>query len=163
MTLTKTFYIKVYPNDQFPAISISPEKYSYLDSALGKSSQNILRQLKLIKNLKDKDEYIEKDDNGFMELKIRKDYIYMRSPLDIFKPLKVSTNQFVSLLMEWYYFVLKYEQGEMPFIIPPTKRDEWMVVRRSDMKEIKWDKEKFYADENIFIEKIEKWFNSTDK
>lgn len=41
---------------------------------------------------------------------------------DEFEPIEIPTSEILTLMEDWYEFLLAYETGEIPGIVPPSKR-----------------------------------------
>jgi len=144
--LIKTFRIITFRDgEQYPSMHIYPKKYEMLyELGMNQLSKSIGVKI-VIENLEkiksgELREY-ELSTGDWCVVNVKKDTSIITNNFDEFEPVEISTSEIVQLMEEWYEFLLDYENGEIPNIIPHTKRDEWMVVRRSDMKEIKWDKD----------------------
>jgi len=46
-----------------------------------------------------------------------------------FEPVNISTLEFLRLFKDWNAFLIKYYEGNIPFIIPMNLRDEYKIVK----------------------------------
>jgi hypothetical protein len=46
-----------------------------------------------------------------------------------FEPVNISTLEFLKLFKDWNAFLIKYYEGNIPFIIPMNLRDEYKILK----------------------------------
>ena len=112
-------------------------KYFFLDD-LSKSS-NVLQKIQEIKkNLSVKKiTHLVKEDK--CDLMVEGDNSRVSGYFGEFVPFEIPTSEIIRLMEEWYEFLILYERGKIPGIIPMNKREEWVIVPREQVKESYWD------------------------
>ncbi len=68
-------------------------------------------------------------------VELRKKKAIVMNGFDEFEPFEIDTKGIVNLLERWHEFLVKYENGQIPGIIPENKKDEWIIVPKTDEDE----------------------------
>ncbi len=126
--IQKTFYIKtLIDGRQYPILNTFPKKYEMLYE-LG------MNQYSTSEGVRDAIENLDKVINGeslsfelstgdWCVVDVKKDTSIITNNFDEFDPVEIPTSVIVKLMNEWFQFLLAYENGEIPGITHPDKRD----------------------------------------
>lgn len=137
MWWTRSYSIAVQRNgDQIPLIHIGPGKYDIIKYAFYpkySKSINIYGLLQNIKNLSHDFIRIEAEDK--CELIIKKETTEVSGYFNEFEAFEIPTSELIKLVEEWYQFLIYYEEGNIPGIIPESKKQELVIVPLSAVKE----------------------------
>ena len=68
-------------------------------------------------------------------MSVKKDLAIAVSHVDSFEPFTVKTSDVVLALLEWQRFLVKYENGKIPGIIPTNRASTWICVPREQVKD----------------------------
>ncbi len=140
MVLEITRFIKVFEDStQIPLLHVHPRKYEMLsDLARGHLSQslNVAHELEQLRKVLNNDLYdYSFGATDWCILNANKEITLITNGFDEFEPIEIKTKEIVNLLEGWYDFLLKYENGQIPGIIPENKKDEWIIVPKTDEDE----------------------------
>ena len=74
-------------------------------------------------------------DGGDIELVILPDIVTLDNYFEEFEEFSTSTDSLLNFLRNWLEFIHRYQNCEIPNIIPSTKRDELVIVPISAVKQ----------------------------
>ncbi|MEZ5038886.1 MAG: hypothetical protein R2828_03315 [Saprospiraceae bacterium] len=126
--INKTFYICTYRDGrQYPIISVAPKEYEMLYE-LGMYHLSKSEGVKLAVENLDKVEngelyQYELSAGDWCVVDVKKDKSVITNNFDEFEPIEIPTLEIVKLMKDWFDFLSAYENGEIPGITHPDKRD----------------------------------------
>lgn len=88
------------------------------------------------------DTYIKLDTQMNQYLVIKKDKTAVIGWEKFPEILFFETALVYELIDHWRRFLLEYESGEIPYIIPPNKQEEWVIVPKEFVKDEYWEMKK---------------------
>jgi|GEM_PF-2235241 len=126
--IQKTFYIKtLIDGRQYPILNTYPQKYEMLYE-LG------MNQYSKSEGVRDAIQNLNKVISGelvsfelstgdWCVVDVKRDTSVITNNFDEFEPVEIITSEIIKLMNEWLQFLLTYENGQIPGIIHPDKRD----------------------------------------
>lgn len=136
MDWTRSYSIRVnIDGEQLPVIHIMPAKLDvikvvfYPKLCRSEEVRRKLIEIISIQSTTDRNLVLSSEDKCDMEIGplITKVSGYF----DLFEPFEIPTSEIKKLFEEWYEFLLAYETGCIPGIIPPNKKKDWVIVPKS--------------------------------
>ncbi len=135
-----SFFITVAADgSQRPMISIGNvdlRMLANLASGHLTSSNNVREELKEIDNVvtgsREKHSFGGDD---WCILEVNDKITTISNGFDEFESIEIETKEIVNLLEGWCDFLVKYENGEIPGIIPENRKDEWIIVPKTNKDE----------------------------
>lgn len=128
--------------DQVPVINVAPVKYDPICHVFSRNlakSKNVYTLLNQVKSLNDKSEPIKIEAEDKCEIMIQKENTLVNGFFDEFQSFEIPTIELLKLIEEWYQFLKFYEEGNIPYVIPPSKKEELVIVPRSEVKDDYWN------------------------
>lgn len=139
MWWTRSYKLVVLKNGvQVPVIDIISVKYDpigYVFSRDLAKSNNIFDLLEKIGKIEDELSFIRLEAEDKCEIIIEKENTKVSGYFGEFEPFEIPTEELIKLVEEWYEFLMYYEDGKIPGIIPWNKKEELVIVPRSVLKE----------------------------
>lgn len=126
--IQKTFFIKTLKDGrQYPILNVVSKQYEMLYE-LGMYKLSKAEEVKEAVNNLNKVENGEIDQyelsaGDWCVVDVKKNTSIITNNFDEFDPVGISTSKIVELMKEWLDFLSAYENGGIPGIIHPDKRD----------------------------------------
>lgn len=121
--INKTFYICTFRDGrQYPVLNVAPKEYSMLYelgmNQLSKSGgvETAIEELRKVIN--GEANRFELSAGDWCVVDVRKEVSVITNNFDEFEPVELPTFELHKLLQEWHDFLLAYENGEIPGIVP---------------------------------------------
>lgn len=124
--------------DQIPVMNLAPAKFdpiSYVFCRNLAKAGFIHVFLNKIRNLVNDSDFIRIEAEDKCELIIKKETTEVSGYFNEFEAFEIPTSELIKLVEEWYQFLIYYEEGNIPGIIPESKKQELVIVPLSAVKE----------------------------
>jgi len=126
------FYIMIEPNGrQWPIIRVGLGKFSALNglAASFDESQKVEQSLNEIRKvMSGENEYYLLQNSDVAVVEVYRVESIVRDDMAFAKPERCSTRAIENLIEKWCDFLILYESGMIPNIIPNSKKDKWKIV-----------------------------------
>jgi hypothetical protein len=132
--LNFSFRINVFENgDMHPYFSVSPPNVGKYLNYLSINNQN-LESLKtdiekIIDVIEGRELSVLISDKGDCIFNVKQSNTELIEFYEEFEQVSINTLDFLKLFKDWYDFLKKYYEGNIPFIIPMNLRTEYKIVK----------------------------------
>ena len=80
-------------------------------------------------------------EDAYLEVNSKNSKFVLTIPME-YEKLEIPTEELLNILNEYQQWMTKYENCEIPGLIPESKLDSWVAVPKEYVKEEWWDKKK---------------------
>jgi len=126
--IKNTFFIKTFKDGrQYPIFSVSPKQYEMLYElgmyhlSKSKGVGTVLESLNKIES-GELSQY-ELSAGDWCVIDMKKSISTITNNFDEFEPIQIDTLEIIQLMKEWFDFLTAYENGKIPGIIYPNRRN----------------------------------------